>query len=151
MALTIYLRTEDIPQGMEFVDNNDILFNYDLYNGLDFNDSIKKIMYKVDGAKFIRGTDIRSKYGNITSAENLSTGCKTMINILRHPEAIISCIGCGDNVLHLILSISNLINGNIFMPFLPSNADIKTQLRLVYMGKEYQIMNLQSLFDMVDK
>lgn len=150
MALNIYLRKEDISKDLELIDSNDILFNYDLYNGLEFNDEIKEVMYKVDGATYIQGTDIRSKYGNITSAENLSTGCKTMINILNHPEAVISCIECGDNVLHMILKMHN-IRGSIYLPFLPSNEDIKTQVNVIYKNKRYKMDSLQSLLNIANK
>ena len=151
MALNIYLRKEDIPKDLELIDSNDILFNYDLYNGLEFNDEIKDIMYKVDGATYIQGTDIRSKYGNITSAENLSTGCKTMINILNHQEAVISCVECGDNVLHMILKMHKIIRGSIYLPFLPSNEDIKTQVNVVYLSKVYRVNSLKSLLDAANK
>ena len=127
--LNVYINREDAENTMEVMNNNDALFNYDLYNGLTVTETIKKIMKSIDNAEYIQGMDMRSRYGNITSMENLSTGCKTAINIINHPELIIDCVECGDNVLHKIIKSCN--KGNVLFTFLPSNKDKGISINMV--------------------
>ncbi len=68
--LNVYVKREDIGNGIEIIDSNDILFNYDLYNNMNVSPLIRNIMKSIDGAKYLQGMDMRSKFGNITSMEN---------------------------------------------------------------------------------
>ena len=52
---------------MEIIDNNDVVFNYDLYNNMAITPTIRAIMKKIDGADYVSGMDMRSRFGNITS------------------------------------------------------------------------------------
>ena len=42
MMLNIYLKKEDIKNNLELIEDNDILFNYDLYNTMKVNPFIEK-------------------------------------------------------------------------------------------------------------
>ena len=126
--LNVYIERQLIKSDMEIIDNNDVVFNYDLYNNMAITPTIRAIMKKIDGADYESGMDVRSRFGNITSMENLSTGCKTMINIVNHPEAVINCIECGDNVLHKIIQMTE---GNILLTIIPSNEAIQTNIKLI--------------------
>ena len=131
---------------MEIIDNNDVVFNYDLYNNMAITPTIRAIMKKIDGADYVSGMDMRSRFGNITSMENLSTGCKTMINIVNHLEAVINCIECGDNVLHKIIQMTE---GNILLTIIPSNEAIQTNIQLMTNQGCYNVNCLQELIQFV--
>ena len=127
--LNVYLKREDIITDTEIIDSNDILFNFDLYNSLKVDDRIIRVMKSIDNAEYLQDTDMRSRFGNITSMENLSTGCKTVINILNHPDLIINCVECGDNVLHEIFCY--IKRGNILLEILPSVVEIPTEVQVI--------------------
>ena len=146
--LNVYVKREDIGNGVEIIDSNDILFNYDLYNNMNVSPLIRNIMKSIDGAKYLQGMDMRSKFGNITSMENLSTGCKTVINIVNHPEAIINCIECGDNVLHKILR--HLKMGNVLFEIIPSNADMLIDVNIITKQGNQVVNSLSEFIQYVD-
>ena len=146
--LNVYVKREDIGAGTEIIDSNDILFNYDLYNNMHISSLIKSIMKEIDGAEYIQGMDMRSKFGNITTMENLSTGCKTVINIVNHPEAVINCIECGDNVLHEILK--NIKIGNVLFEIIPSNADMHIDVNLITKQGNHMVNSLSEFIQNVD-
>ena len=104
--------------------------------------TIRAIMKKIDGADYVSGMDMRSRFGNITSMKNLSTGCKTMINIVNHPEAVINCTECGDNVLHKIIQMTE---GNILLTIIPSNEAIQTNIQLITNQGCYNVHCLQEV------
>ncbi len=146
--LNVYVKREDIGNGTEIIDSNDILFNYDLYNNLQVSPLIKNIMKSIDKAEYLQGMDMRSKFGNITSMENLSTGCKTIINIVNHPEAIINCIECGDNVLHKILRY--LKTGNVLFEIIPSNVDMPINVNIISKQGNKVVNSLSEFIQYVD-
>ena len=120
MALNVYLNKLDIPKDMRVIRLNDVTFNLALYKGFSVTEDVKKIIKKIDDAEYLQGIDIRSRYGNITSLENLSTGCKTLINVVAYPESVVSCEECGNNVLQEIFKLKK---GNIFLSALPSGLE----------------------------
>ena len=147
--LTLFVDRKDIPNGLEIIDSNDILFNYDLYHNMRVTDTIKKIMKEVDGAKYLQGMDMHSTFGNVTSMENLSTGCKTMINIVNHPtDVVINCFECGDNVLHRLLQLDS---GTVLLPMLPSNAKEKITARVITNGYSQIVDSIEMLIHLVEK
>ena len=145
--LNVYIRREDIDSNTEIIDKNDIIFNYDLHNNMKVNSLIKRIMKDIDGAEYVSEMDMRSRYGNITSMENLSTGCKTVINIINHPEAVINCIECGNNILHKILQLNE---GNVLFYFMPSNADEHININVIIRKENKILNNLSSFLYLVD-
>lgn len=109
MSLRIYTEKEEIPSNMRFVDYNDIFFN-----GVSLKDDeiSEKIMSEIDQAhysseKTFIGRD--SSLGNLNK-ENLSTGCKTLLNILYSPCECFDVVECGENALRLLPLIKD---GNI--------------------------------------
>ena len=148
MMLNIYLKKEDIKNNLELIEDNDILFNYDLYNTMKVNPFIEKIMKSFDGATYLQGMDMRSKLGNVTSMENLSTGCKTIINIINHPELVISCIECGNNALYMILK--NIKKGNVLFEILPSVEDLNINANLIINKGNFKINNVKDFINFSD-
>lgn len=43
---------------------------------------------------------------------NLSSGCKTLLNIMKHPDKVVNVEECGPNVLRIIFTMDNI---KIFM------------------------------------
>ena len=50
---------------------------------------------------------IETKYG-LGTIRNLSSGCKTLLNIVKHPDKVVNVEECGPNVLKIIFTMDNI-------------------------------------------
>ncbi len=84
----------------------------------------------MDGAKLTQDKHIETKYG-LGTIRNLSSGCKTLLNIVRHPDKMVNVEECGPNVLRIIFTMDNI---KIFMSrqrFLISRMTPKSDLMIL--------------------
>ena len=65
------------------------------------------LIQQVDKAKLTTDKHIETRYG-IGTIRNLSTSCKTLLNIVKHPEKVVSVEECGSDVLKIIFSLDNI-------------------------------------------
>mgnify|MGYP000899261297 FL=1 len=84
------------------------------------------LIQQVDNAKLTSDKHIETKYG-LGTIRNLSSGCKTLLNIVKHPEKVVCVEECGPNVLKVIFTMDHI---KIYMsrPTLteiPDNAKIR--------------------------
>lgn len=89
----------------------DVIFHNDAFFNLHVNvqmitSEVLKYVWKIDQAKLTPTGKITTKYG-IGTLHDLSTGCKTLINILCFPEHIFSVNECGGNVLSEIFLLND--------------------------------------------
>lgn len=120
-------------------------FNDDWFNGnlkqISFNDTIKKIIKLIDEVDYIGDYKFNSKFipGTAVSVTELSTGCKTAINIAAFPNKIFNIAECGNNVINVILKYKQ---GNIYTPhFIMSNKFNNDIEVITGHGKTYPISN----------
>lgn len=109
MSLVVYTHKEDIPSSIKYESNNDLFFDQ---TPLTDDDICKRILSVIDKAKYLdenKFTLEEEGYGEINK-ENLSTGCKTLLNILNNPDKCFNVIECGQNALKLL---SEFTEGNI--------------------------------------
>ena len=101
----IYIYTE--KQNTEnWILMNDWYFN--LYTGNQpFTENEKKVIAQIDGAKVTEDMHIETEYG-IGTIRNLSSGCKTYLNIVKNPEKIVCADECGKNVLDLLFQLDEI-------------------------------------------
>lgn len=94
---------------------NDIFFNKYMAQMNFDNEAIKKIIKAIDKVDYIGNHRVLSKFEKDTaiSVRELSTGCKTAINIASFPNMVFSVAECGDNALQVIF---NYTHGQIYMP-----------------------------------
>ena len=97
-------------------DSKDWIFYNDLYFNLNTgneNMSQKEIdlIPQVDEAKLTPDKHIETKYG-LGTIRNLSSSCKTLLNIVKHPDKVVNVEECGPNVLRIIFAMDNI---KIFM------------------------------------
>ena len=85
---------------------NDLYFN--LYTS---NEAMSKneinLIQRVDEAKLTPDKRIETKYG-LGTIRNLSSGCKTLLNIVKHPDKVVCVEECGPNVLRIIFTMDNI-------------------------------------------
>lgn len=120
--LTIYRTVEEIPSGIKLVRDNDAYFN--AKSKLLDTELVKYILGRIDGAEYVSEYIFCSKnkkVGNLNKIY-LSTGTKTLLNIINSDNVCFDLIECGINVLDLIPEFSLKVNGsvlwsNCFYPF----------------------------------
>lgn len=93
-------------------DSNDWILQNDLYFNLNTsNEEMSQyeinLIQKVDEAKLTPDKHIETKYG-LGTIRNLSSGCKTLLNIVKHPDKVVNVEECGPNVLRIIFSMDNI-------------------------------------------
>lgn len=72
--------------------------------------NVKKEIYliqQIDEAKLTPDKHIETKYG-LGTIRNLSSGCKTLLNIVKHPDKVVNVEECGPNVLRIIFTMDNI-------------------------------------------
>ena len=79
---------------------NDWYFN--LYTSNEnFSKENEKIIWLIDHAKLISNKRIETKYG-LGTVRNLSSGCKTLLNVMKNPDKVVNADECGKNVLDIL-------------------------------------------------
>ena len=114
----------------DWIIKNDLYFNLNTANEEMTSEEIKMIQ-EVDEAKVTADNHIETKYG-LGTIRNLSSGCKTLLNIIKHPEKVICVEECGPNVLKRIFEMDNI---KIFMSR-PSFVEIPDNAMLRFNDKD---------------
>ena len=80
-----------------------------------FDAAARKIIKEIDGVDYLDGHRFISKYDDVAvKVTELSTGCKTALNIYSFPEKIFYIGESGDNAKQTILGFSE---GNAFVDY----------------------------------
>lgn len=115
MALKVYTNREDVKKaGLDLIDINDSYF--DIETSLVDSSLTNKILETIDKAKYNSPLTFigRTKELGALNKSNLSTGSKTLLNIVSSPSKCFNVCECGDNALSLLPLIKD---GNIFWEF----------------------------------
>ena len=111
--ITIYKNKNDIPDSLEYVELNDVFFNQNTVTRLDI--AAAKIVEQIDEAKMVGKYKIESKFNGVTlDVDCLSTGCKTVLNVMYNPDKVFCLKECGDNALELLY---NLEQGAVYSDY----------------------------------
>lgn len=111
--LNIYCRRRTLNDiYTERKDSKDWIFYKDLYFNLntgneDMSQKEIDLIQQVDEAKLTPDKHIEIKYG-LGTIRNLSSGCKTLLNIVKHPDKVVNVEECGPNVLRIIFTMDNI-------------------------------------------
>lgn len=102
--ITIFKNKKDIPNDMEYIELNDIYFNQNTVSKLDGR--AKLIVKTIDDSRLIGKYKIESKFnGVILDIDCLSTGCKTVLNVLYFPDKVFCLKECGENALEVLYGL----------------------------------------------
>lgn len=96
--IDIYTERKD---SKDWIFYNDLYFNLNTGNE-DMSQKEIDLIQQVDEAKLTPDKHIETKYG-LGTIRNLSSGCKTLLNIVKHPDKVVNVEECGPNVLRIIL------------------------------------------------
>lgn len=90
----------------DWILQNDLYFNLNTGNE-EMSDREIDLIKQVDEAKLTPDKRIETKFG-LGTIRNLSSGCKTLLNLVKHPEKVVCVEECGPNVLKIIFSMDNI-------------------------------------------
>ena len=65
------------------------------------------LIQQVDPAKMTTDKHIDTKSG-LGTIRNLSSACKTLLNIVKHPDKVVNVDECGPNVLRILFTMDNI-------------------------------------------
>ena len=65
------------------------------------------LIKQADDAVLTPDKHIQTKFG-LGTIRNLSSGCKTLLNIIKHPDKVVCVEECGPNVLKIIFEMDNI-------------------------------------------
>ncbi len=114
----------------DWILKNDLYFNLNTSNEEMSKEEIDLIR-EMDNAVLTPDKHIETKYG-LGTIRNLSSGCKTLLNIVKHPEKVVCVEECGPNILKKIFEMDNI---KIYMSR-PSFVEIPKDVRLRFNDKE---------------
>ena len=111
--IIIYKDKKDIPNDKEYVELNDMFFNQNTASKID--DKANAIVEKIDGSKLIGKYKMESKFNGVTlDVDCLSTGCKTVLNVLYFPNKVFCLKECGDESLEVLYG---LVSGAVYSDY----------------------------------
>ena len=90
----------------DWIFQNDLYFNLNTGNE-EMSQKEIDLIQQVDAAKLTPDKHIETKYG-LGTIQNLSSGCKTLLNIVKHPDKVVNVEECGPNVLRIIFTMDNI-------------------------------------------
>ena len=126
--ITIFKNRKDIPGDMEYVELNDLFFNQNTVSFID--KQAEKIIEMIDGSKLISKYKIYSRFDEIAlDIDRLSTGCKTVLNVLYYPNKVFCLKDCGNNALEILYHFEN---GHVFseyalIPFIMDTVAVQSE------------------------
>ena len=110
--ITVYKKSSP-HKGMPIETLNDIFFNKNTVELLD--ERAKEIIAVLDCSEMVNKYTVKSRFDGLAlNIDKISTGCKTVLNIIYNPDRIFDIRECGDNALELIYSLPE---GNIICDY----------------------------------
>lgn len=112
MSLRVFMFKDEIPRGT-YVHCNDDFF--DSNTSLADTQLCRRVLSEIDKAVFVSPVMFTGRtegYGNLRK-DYLSSGTKTLLNIISYPDKCFDVCECGNNVLELL---PELTTGMIFWP-----------------------------------
>lgn len=138
--LTIYLG----GTGDNVVNFNDVFFNKYTSSNLDLGKA-KEVVKIIDDCILTDESKVISKFtGGELDLSNLSTGCKTVLNVLFNKNKIFNAEECGTNALYYLYKLSN---GSIYLKDIvtPLSDCFSVNIRVVYNDDEFLFSDTDKL------
>lgn len=101
--IDIYTERKESP---DWILKNDLYFNLNTANE-EMSEEDRKLILQADDAVLTADKHIETKYG-LGVIRNLSSGCKTLLNIVKHPDKVVCVEECGPNILKMIFQMDHI-------------------------------------------
>lgn len=110
--ITVY-KKNSIKKPLELETLNDVYFNKNTVELLD--ERAKAIIKQINFSEMVGKYTIKSRFDKtVLNIDRLSTGCKTVLNIIYNPQKIFDIRECGENALDVIYGLPH---GNIYCDY----------------------------------
>lgn len=123
---------------------------FDINIGLiDFNNKeIHKIMKDIDDVEYASDLRFFSKYNKnlAVSLTELSTGCKTAINIYTFQNELFTIAECGNNALNTIFRFKS---GNVYMDYYVYLERFKNDMSVHINNKKFKVSSTKEFDDLI--
>lgn len=136
MALVIYTDKKEVEQSKnDFILLNDLFF--DTETNLKDDELTKIILATIDKAKYNSELTFigRTESLGALNKSMLSTGTKTLLNIIAYPDKCFNICECGNNALSLLPFITD---GCVYWRVPAVAYDGAPECDILYNGKEYK-------------
>ena len=99
MSLHIYRSADEVPEGIRVVTNNNLFFN--ARTPISNTELTSDILATVDKARYNSGFTFIGRTPELGALNKsmLSTGTKTLLNIISYPDVCFNVVECGLNAL----------------------------------------------------
>ena len=127
IVITIFKNRNDIPADMEYIEWNDVFFNQN--TALRLDERAEKIIEKIDDARLLGKYRIRSRFSDIIlDIDRLSSGCKTVLNVLYASDKVFCLKECGNNALEILYGLEkgNVYSDYALIPFAMEKVNVQT-------------------------
>ena len=99
--MIVVYKMKSIPKNMGPILLNDIYFNQNTVSLID--DRAAMIIKTIDKSELLSRYMISSRFdGTALNIDKLSTGCKTVLNVMYNPDKVFDIRECGDNALDVL-------------------------------------------------
>lgn len=135
MSLQVYDNSGQLPPSLEYIRYNDAFFN--LNTKLSNGELTASILLDIDKATYVSPETFigRNKAWGSLFKDNLSTGTKTLLNILQYPEKCFDVLECGNNALCFLRRIHT---GNVVWNCIATSLiDDDEDCDIVYRGRHF--------------
>ena len=126
--LTIFKDKRDIPLDMDYIELNDVFFNQN--TALRLDERAGDIIEQIDDSKLLGKYKIVSRFDKCTlNIDKLSSGCKTVLNVLYYPDKVFCLKECGNNALEILYSvkIGHVYSDYALIPFEMDSVIVQTK------------------------
>jgi hypothetical protein len=108
--ITVF-KKKNIPY--ELILLNDIYFNKYTVERLD--SYAKDVVASIDSSELIDNYTMKARFdGTVMNTDKLSSGCKTVLNIMYNTDKVFDLRECGENALDMIYSLDD---GNVYCEY----------------------------------
>jgi hypothetical protein len=106
--LNIFIGENNIPENLKTVYDNETAFRL---IGLNDGEDCKRILREIEYAEYIDSASFKDRFGYRLYSDVLSTGTKTLINIISDNTSVFFGGELGANARHLLMTLKE---GNVF-------------------------------------
>lgn len=141
--LKVHTDLKSVPMD-RYIIANDLIFN--AYGKISDTDFSRKVLEVVEHGKYLNEFSFISRNGVVVSKNDLSTGSKTLFNVVDNPNMCVNLDECGYNVFDLLQYIDD---GEVFWRYPIANIR-NDAVKVYWVDEDLYFDSLDSFLDAVE-
>lgn len=121
-----------VNSGVDFIPENDVFFGFNTYDIVLSDKELQDILERVEGVTYIGDGKVISKFTDTAiDMSMISTGVKSLLNIVAHQDKVFGVSECGGNVVDELfrLNCGNVYSNCVITPFEVDNVNCEVVLK----------------------